>query len=71
MKFIRYRHFINNFMTEDEAKAEAAEALIDDIDDNGQPMKVWKQNIRQFTIYKLALSVPAYPMTFCHRIIQT
>ena len=54
MKFIRYRHFINNFMTEEEAKAEAAEALIDDIDDNGQPMKVWKQNIKQLTNLLLA-----------------
>lgn len=43
MKFIRYRHFIDNFMTEEEAKAEAAEALIDDMDDSGQPMKVWNK----------------------------
>ncbi|CAD5210344.1 unnamed protein product [Bursaphelenchus xylophilus] len=35
MKFLRYRHFVDTFMTEEEAKAEAAEALINDIDGNG------------------------------------
>ncbi len=35
MKFIKYRHFIDRFMTEDEAKAEAAEIQVKDIDDKG------------------------------------
>jgi ubiquinol-cytochrome c reductase cytochrome c1 subunit len=35
MKFIRYRHFVDAFMTEQEAKAEAEEALVNDIDDKG------------------------------------
>jgi ubiquinol-cytochrome c reductase cytochrome c1 subunit len=39
MQFIRYRHFVNNFMTEDEAKAEAAEALVNDIDDKGEKIQ--------------------------------
>jgi len=39
LKWIRWRHFIDNFMTEDEAKKEAATWLVDDIDDNGQPIK--------------------------------
>ena len=38
-KYVRYRHFIDTFMTEEEAKAEAAEALIDDLDENGQIYK--------------------------------
>jgi len=37
MKFICYRHFVNVFMTEEEAKAEAAEAQIPCLDDTGQP----------------------------------
>uniref|UniRef100_A0AC35U9M8 Cytochrome c domain-containing protein n=1 Tax=Rhabditophanes sp. KR3021 TaxID=114890 RepID=A0AC35U9M8_9BILA len=36
MKFIHYRHFIDVFMTEDEAKAEAADALISDTNGAGQ-----------------------------------
>jgi ubiquinol-cytochrome c reductase cytochrome c1 subunit len=39
MKYIRYRHFIDAFMTEDEAKAEAAEIEVDCIDDKGMPAK--------------------------------
>jgi len=39
MRFIYYRHFVDVLMTEEEAKAEAAEAMIDDIDDKGVPMK--------------------------------
>ncbi|VDK43667.1 unnamed protein product [Anisakis simplex] len=39
MKFIHYRHFVDVFMTEEEAKAEAAEATIRDIDDKGAPME--------------------------------
>lgn len=39
MKFIHYRHFVDVFMTEAEAKAEAAEAIINDIDDKGQPIQ--------------------------------
>lgn len=39
MKFIHYRHFVNVIMTEQEAKAEAAEALINDFDDKGQPIQ--------------------------------
>ncbi|KAL3086974.1 hypothetical protein niasHT_025498 [Heterodera trifolii] len=35
LKFIRYNHFVDKFMTRDEAKTEAAEALIPDLDDNG------------------------------------
>lgn len=35
MKYIRYRHFVDKIMTEEEAKAEAAEAIIHDIDDKG------------------------------------
>ncbi|CAJ0593926.1 unnamed protein product [Cylicocyclus nassatus] len=35
MRFIHYRHFVDTFMTEEEAKAEAAEALINDVDDKG------------------------------------
>ncbi|KAE9555454.1 hypothetical protein FO519_001309 [Halicephalobus sp. NKZ332] len=38
MKFIHYRHFVNVFMTEEEAKADAAEATINDVDDKGQPI---------------------------------
>jgi len=37
MKYIYYRHFIDTIMTEDEAKAEAAEAQIRDMDDAGEP----------------------------------
>uniref|UniRef100_A0A0N4Z775 Protein kinase domain-containing protein n=1 Tax=Parastrongyloides trichosuri TaxID=131310 RepID=A0A0N4Z775_PARTI len=36
MKFIHYRHFVDTFMTLEEAKAEAAEATIPDINDKGQ-----------------------------------
>jgi len=39
LKYLRFRHFINHFMSEDEAKAEAFEAQIDDFDDKGQPIK--------------------------------
>uniref|UniRef100_A0A914CCU2 Cytochrome c domain-containing protein n=1 Tax=Acrobeloides nanus TaxID=290746 RepID=A0A914CCU2_9BILA len=42
MKYRYYRHFSDpefGFMTEEEAKAEAAEALIDDLSDKGQPIK--------------------------------
>nr|CAD2169262.1 unnamed protein product [Meloidogyne enterolobii]CAD2193011.1 unnamed protein product [Meloidogyne enterolobii] len=39
MQYIRYRHFVNNFMSEDEAKAEAAEIEVDFIDDKGVPAK--------------------------------
>lgn len=35
MKFIHYRHFVDTIMTEEEAKAEAADALINDVDDKG------------------------------------
>lgn len=35
MKFIHYRHFVNVIMTKEEAKAEAAEAQINDFDDKG------------------------------------
>ena len=38
MKFIHYRHFVDVFMTEEEAKADAAEATIQDVDDKGQPI---------------------------------
>jgi ubiquinol-cytochrome c reductase cytochrome c1 subunit len=39
LKYVHFRHFANVFMTEAEAKAEAADSLIDDIDDKGQPVK--------------------------------
>ncbi|KAI1704174.1 cytochrome c1 family domain-containing protein [Ditylenchus destructor] len=39
MKYIKYRMFVDTIMTKDEAKAEAAEALIDDLDDEGKPIK--------------------------------
>ncbi|KAI6225957.1 Cytochrome c1, heme protein, mitochondrial [Aphelenchoides besseyi] len=39
MKYLHYRQFINVFMTEEEAKAEAAEALINDIDGAGQAIQ--------------------------------
>lgn len=39
MKYIYFRHFVNVFMTEDEAKAEAASTLIKDIDDTGKPIE--------------------------------
>jgi len=39
MKYLHYRHFVDVFMTEEEAKAEAAEALIDDIDGSGQKIQ--------------------------------
>ncbi|VDN58056.1 unnamed protein product, partial [Dracunculus medinensis] len=39
MKYIRYRHFVDKIMTEEEAKAEAAEAIIHDIDDKGMPIE--------------------------------
>ncbi|WKX91551.1 hypothetical protein Q1695_009963 [Nippostrongylus brasiliensis] len=35
LKFIHYRHFVDTIMTEEEAKAEAADALIRDVDDKG------------------------------------
>jgi len=35
MKFIHYRHFVDTIMTEEEAKAEAADALINDVNDRG------------------------------------
>jgi len=38
MRFIYYRHFVDVFMTEEEAKAEAAEATYDDTDDKGAPI---------------------------------
>jgi ubiquinol-cytochrome c reductase cytochrome c1 subunit len=38
-QWIAYRHFANTFMTVEEAKAEAAEALIDDLNDKGEPIK--------------------------------
>lgn len=40
MQYIRYRHFINHFMSEVDAKKEASEAQIDDIDDKGEQIKV-------------------------------
>lgn len=40
MKFIHYRHFVDTIMTEDEAKAEAAEAIINGLDDRGQTIQV-------------------------------
>jgi len=39
MKYMHYRQFIDTFMTEDEAKAEAADALITDIDGSGQTIQ--------------------------------
>ncbi|CAD6184595.1 unnamed protein product [Caenorhabditis auriculariae] len=39
MKFIHYRHFVDTIMTEEEAKAEAADALINDVDDRGAPIQ--------------------------------
>ncbi|MFH4974332.1 hypothetical protein AB6A40_001041 [Gnathostoma spinigerum] len=39
MKYIRYRHFVNVFMTEEEAKEEAASVTIKDIDDKGAPIE--------------------------------
>lgn len=39
MKYIHFRHFVNVFMTEDEAKAEAAAASIKDIDDSGKSIE--------------------------------
>lgn len=38
MKFIYYRHFVDTIMTEEEAKAEAAEATIHAFGDRGQPI---------------------------------
>uniref|UniRef100_A0A0N5BKY1 Cytochrome c domain-containing protein n=1 Tax=Strongyloides papillosus TaxID=174720 RepID=A0A0N5BKY1_STREA len=38
MKYLHYRQFVDTFMTEEEAKAEAAEATIHDKDDRGQPI---------------------------------
>ena len=40
MKFIYYRHFVDTIMTEEEAKAEAAEATIHAFGDRGQPIDV-------------------------------
>uniref|UniRef100_A0A915DY77 Cytochrome c domain-containing protein n=1 Tax=Ditylenchus dipsaci TaxID=166011 RepID=A0A915DY77_9BILA len=37
LRQLRFRHFIDVFMTEEEAKAEAAEAIIKTLDDAGQP----------------------------------
>lgn len=39
MKFIHYRHFVDTIMTEEEAKADAAEALINDVNDKGAPIQ--------------------------------
>jgi len=39
LKWIRWRHFIDNFMSLDEAKKEAAGWQVDDFDDNGVPIK--------------------------------
>jgi len=39
MQYVYFRHFVNVFMTEEEAKAEAANALIKDIDDTGKPIE--------------------------------
>lgn len=39
MQYIRYRHFVNAFMTEEEAKAEASEIEVDIINDKGAPAK--------------------------------
>lgn len=39
LEYIKYRHFIDTIMTKEEAKAEAAEATIDDLDDKGKPIK--------------------------------
>jgi hypothetical protein len=39
MKYLHYRHFVDIFMTEEEAKAEAADALINDIDGSGQKIQ--------------------------------
>ncbi|KAF8365572.1 cyc-1 [Pristionchus pacificus] len=39
MKFIHYRHFVDTIMTEEEAKAEAAEATINALDDRGQTIQ--------------------------------
>lgn len=38
-RYLHYRHFVDVFMTEEEAKAEAADALIDDIDGAGQKIQ--------------------------------
>lgn len=37
MRYLRYRHFVDVFMTEQEAKDEAAEAVVHDINDKGVP----------------------------------
>lgn len=39
MKFVSYRHLVNVCMTEEEAKAEAAEASYKDLNDEGQPIE--------------------------------
>ncbi|PIO70299.1 cytochrome C1 family protein [Teladorsagia circumcincta] len=39
LKYIHYRHFVDTIMTEEEAKAEAAEALINDVDDKGRAIQ--------------------------------
>jgi len=39
MKFIHYRHFVNTFMSEEDAKAEAADSLINDVNDKGAPIQ--------------------------------
>ena len=39
MKYIHYRHFVNVIMTKEEAKAEAAEAMINDINDKGEAIQ--------------------------------
>ncbi|KAI1714090.1 cytochrome c1 family domain-containing protein [Ditylenchus destructor] len=39
MKYIKYRMLVDTIMTKDEAKAEAAEALINDLDDEGKPIQ--------------------------------
>lgn len=39
MKYIHFRHFVGAFMTEEEAKAEAASCMIPDTDDEGHPIE--------------------------------
>ncbi|CAI4223129.1 unnamed protein product [Auanema sp. JU1783] len=39
LKFIHYRHFVDTIMTEEEAKAEAADALVNDVNDKGQAIQ--------------------------------
>lgn len=39
LKYIKYRQLVNVFMTEAEAKAEAADSVINDTDDKGAPIQ--------------------------------